>query len=529
MIPSSVCRKFLARKLRDYRPWGKLTDAQIEHKQMRLRIRPPIWSKLKRHQKVMVLLGAIKRRFYYTCDTGTGKTVTSIALGRYHRVANKARCFLVLVPNRINKAEWHLEIGKHSPDTKYVILPSSIEGKWEALRNRDPDTLFVVETYSGFYRMVTKMVPAPRARKKKNKLKLDPKLMREIVATFDGLIMDESNYAKNAKRVGRKVGSLPFRICRKISKTARFVFGLTATPFGRDPTDLWGQLYIIDKGETLGPTLGLFREALFTASFNGFGTEWHFPKKNKPLVHRMLANRSIRFTASAADLPKVTHIIKEVELPQDAEVLYDQARQLMIDAKGNPAKRDQAFMRMRQISSGFVGFTDDDTGEKAKVIFDENPKLEMLLAIIESSCDQHKIVVPHEFIYSGQAICAELSKLGIGHLLLNGKTRDPQSVRMQFADDKSKRVLVLNSAAGGRGANLQAGSYIVFYELPVAVDLRYQVKRRVIRQHSEHERVFHYDLIAKNTADRRILHNYRVGGDLFASIIEGRDIRKRRN
>src|ERR1700734_2167868 len=116
MIPSSVTKKFLERDLADFREYKKLTDAQLEQRRARLPIRPPIWEKLSRTQKICFIIGATQKRFFFAKDTGMGKTALSIALILYFVKLHHNKRILVLVPNKINKSEWAREIRKHAPD-----------------------------------------------------------------------------------------------------------------------------------------------------------------------------------------------------------------------------------------------------------------------------------------------------------------------------------------------------------------------------------------------------------------------------
>src|SRR5205085_11808192 len=113
---------------------------------------------------------------------------------------------------------------------------------------------------------------------------------------------------------------------------------MTATPHGRNPEDLWGQMMIVDGGETLGQTLGLFREVFFNKqkSFFGRDNKWEFRTSRTRLLTQIMNNRSIRFEAAEADLPRVSEIVKACTLPEDAEQYYNRALETLRKAgKGN--------------------------------------------------------------------------------------------------------------------------------------------------------------------------------------------------
>jgi SNF2 family DNA or RNA helicase len=299
---------------------------------------------------------------------------------------------------------------------------------------------------------------------------------------------------------------------------------MTGTPFGRDPQDLWSQFYLVDGGEALGETLGLFRAGFFKTKKGFWADEYVFDKHKEKLLHRAMAHSSVRFPANEADLPRVVPIVKQVILPDEANSYYRKAVEAVINASKNRNLREMQsyFLRMRQISSGFVGFIDDETGDRAQYEFKENPKLDMLMSILTTIPEESKAIIFHDFHCSGAKICAALKEYEIPHLYLYGMTKDPQTIRKEFEHGKHIRVLVLSNAAGWAGINLQIARYGIYYESPVPVIMRKQTSARFIRQYSPHEHVFLYDLVVKGTADEKILHFHKEGGDLFRAIVDGK-------
>lgn len=517
MIPKAAVKAFLDAPRDDFRPWKFMTDDELLDIYDKLPIDPPIYRRLRRHQKVCFLLGALHQRFAFFLDTGSGKTLLSIALARYFRRLKKVNRVLVLVPNRINLYEWRREIEKHSSGTSYAILSGSSADKWKILE--ESDALLNVVTYMGLVRMVGDLVKRKPKRgqkaKKGNQVKPSSSLLRRMRTLVDGLILDESTAVANH-------ASLPFRVVRQLAKDCEMLFDLTGTPFGRDPQPLWTQMYLVDNGYTLGPTLGLFREAFYTSSQNYWGGfDYAFKSSMSDTLNRVLAHRSIRYEADQADLPQVTRIITEVPMPLDAEAYMETIKKDLQGAQGNYQEMKNSFLRARQLAAGFVGFKDDETGDRAQFEFESNPKVEALLDLVQSIREDYKIVVGYDFIFTGKIISRALRDEKIEHVLMSGKTRDAEAQLTRFVKDPKCRVFVLNTS-GAFGLNLQMARYIVFFESPVPVILRKQMERRVERQGSKYQRVFMYDLVMRRTYDRRILQFHEEGKDLFEAIVDGR-------
>jgi SNF2 family DNA or RNA helicase len=483
----------------------------------KLEVRPPIWKRLRLDQRVCLVIGARKKRFAFFNETGTGKTFLSLALMRYFKETGDTTCNLILVPNKINKYEW-LEEGfhKHTPSMKCVVLHGSTEGKWAALNdNRQADAF--VETYMGFVRMCCDLKKVWRKRKgqkvKINKLVPNKKKIRTLMERFDGVYLDESTYVKNKAK-------LPWRLCNQLSKAANALFVLTATPFGRDVEDVWPQIFLVDRGETLGETLGLFRSAFFEEKENywGGGYEYKLTKEGKKAVSRRLDNISIAYPADQTVMPHLSRIPKYAVLPEAAEVYFERAKEAMKQAKGDYSETKNAFLRMRQISSGFVGFKDDETGDRAKFQFDENPKLDLLESIVTTIKPEHQFIVFHDFNHTTKLISNLLEELGITHATINGKTRDTNEQRERFRKGKVQG-LVLSNSAGGYGLNLQNAKYGIYFESPVGAILRKQTEKRFDRQYSLHKTVILYDLIVRGTVDESILRFHAEGRSLWKAIL----------
>lgn len=518
VIPKSAVRKFMNRKRRSFERWKEYRFKELNSKMRKLPVRPPIWKKLRKEQRVCLLIGAAVKRCAFFLDTGIGKTLLSIALARYFRKAKEAKRFLVLVPNNVNMYEWADQLREHSPRTKFTILDGSSAEKWEALR--DEDSLLYIATYPGIMHMVSKTT---ENKKGETKFARDEKRCRELEARIDGYIFDESTELGGHS-------SLTWRCFRSfVRRPEKMVFALTGTPFGKDPKMLWSQMYLVDHGETLGPTLGLFQAGFYREvenHFSGF-PEYKFRKKMAPVLHEMLQNRSIAYEADEATLPRLVPIIKTVRMSRDAVIHYDEAKAKFKAAVTSRGVRDLAlikntFLRMRQISSGFIGYYDDDSGKRAALEFDDNPKLEMLLSIVSSIYEDHKVIIFNQFTFSGGMISRELTANKIEHVRIYGGVKNQEELLTRFKRDDSCRVMLLNNDCGGFGLNLQVARYGIYYESPTSPIIRKQTRRRFERQYSKHKSVFQYDLVTQGTNDEDNLKALAEGRDLLDSVLRGK-------
>jgi SNF2 family DNA or RNA helicase len=362
------------------------------------------------------------------------------------------------------------------------------------------------------------MVENKRRSGGKMRVKWNESLMTKFVAQFDGLVCDESIKIMNRE-------SLFSRTCYQMRKRMEYCFELNATPFGRDPAAIWGQLFLLDLGATLGETLGLFRAAFYKGKEDYWGrTEWTFDKRKDEMLHDFLAARTISYEADEADLPKVVAEVLRVPMAKDAVEYAEQAKAHIVASKGNYIESKNAFMRMRQISSGWLGYKDDETGERAAATFSPNHKLDFLIDYVAGLNPKYKWIVFHEFNFSGAMIRKALNAEKINHAWIYGKTKDQDAELHKFVSTSAAQCpgLLLSNSAGAYGLNLQIAKYGIYFEAPVSPIIRYQTRKRFERQQSPHKTVFRIDLVVPNTYDESILRFHEEGKDLFDAIVRGK-------
>jgi len=513
MIPSSVVKQYLNRKLDSHTWIKKLSTKELDAALAALQPRPKLYPKLRQHQKACFLLGVAFPQLCFWLDMGTGKTLLALELLRYWFQVGRLRRAIIFVTSDKAFSSWERQFTDFGIDLPVTALTGSSEDKWVQLEEFG-DGLVLLPYPGALYMVGTKV----KNKKGKNKLAIDPKKLRRLAAWSQGLILDESTKASG--------DSLTFELISKLRKYASVRYALAGRPFGRDPITLWAQQYLIDDGATLGETKGLFREAFYIAKKNHWGNKYSydyiFDKRTQPLLSRMAQHRSITYTADECiDLPKVVPIREIVTLPEEAWAYRQHIIESIIAAKNNFRQMKNAFMRLRQLSSGFLGVINDETGERLEVAFDENPKLERLLELLDELPEGRKAVVFYEFTHSGKTIVQRLkTELGIDSIWLWSGTKDALKEQRRFEDRQGPTVAVIQNRVGAYSLDWlqRVANYSFFYESPLSSIDREQAERRLIRD-GQLRTVFQYDMITKNTADERILEFHRDGKNLFDALL----------
>jgi SNF2 family DNA or RNA helicase len=510
MISKSVVKAFLNAKRNSYL-WMKALKRDQLMREIRAFVPRPIfqtppWT----HQAVGFMIGMVEKRFIYHYDMGTGKTWILINLFNQFKREGKVRQGLIIAPRLVVLDSWRQAVEEHSQLDILCIDVKVIQSKWERLINSEAD-LTVID----YHGMQLALSREAKTTKGKRKLVKDDLKIKALLDKFQFLGIDEIHYAKHHD-------TLRFSILRQLAKM-EYCYGISGTLWGKDPTPLWAEFFLIDGGETMGETLGLFREAFFTKKPGYWQAMTYTFDENKiEDLNRFLNHRSLRYEdTECGDLPKMNERPIVVGWAPEQREHYINAVQGMISAGGDLRELDAAWLRMRQIIAGFLGWKDEYG--KHLLRFDAIPKLDALATIVESIIDNHKIIINHEYHESGKIIADWLKESKIKFAWLYGGTKDKPGALRKFLEDDDCRVFLMNSISGGTGTDglQKVCHHMAIYESPCDPITRKQLVKRVHRPGQAHPS-FIYDIQTKASVDIQILRSIQEGNDLYKKIIGNR-------
>lgn len=506
---------FLNREMDDFsflKQWRR-KDLLAELRE--LPVRPHITSAFKHwhHQLVSLLLCCTFRGFLLYLDPGAGKTRIMLEAFAYWRRRGEAHTMLAVCLNDVNAEVWEDEVRVHAPQFEIKLLTGSAVKRWQDFEETDAHVYVI--SYAGLRTMCSI--------KKNNAMILDQRKVWSLAKYIDFVAFDEIHKCKNPK-------SLTYKICKAISLKTSFRYGSTGTGFGRNPEDLWAQFLLCDHGETLGATLGLFREAYFRESF-GFGgwRIWTFDKRTQPQFQTALRHRSIYYRDNEiGDMPKRVRRVIRLSPSKTLTSYYNEALGYLQDAVYDDEIKNN-WIRMRMICSGFISYKDEDS---IRIQFElpNNPKLESLEAFVEQVPLDSKGIIVHEFIYSGLIIEKHLTKLGYEFVCLNGSVSSEQKRENYrvFRHAPRPRFMIMNWRSGGTGGNYQVSPHMHFYETPVSPIERKQTEGRIRRRDSKSKRVHYSDSIIRGSVEEDILVWLKDGRDLYAELMGNKSKKSRR-
>jgi len=471
-----------------------------------------------RHQAACMTIGISIPQFLFFLDVGGGKTKVVCDIFHFRRLRDGFMRMLVLVLSDTHYDTWIENVREHRPELRVVALAGSKLERFELIQE-DADIFLI--NYEGLMSYLTKLKPGKSGRQ------LDYRSAQIFAEHFGMITFDEIH------QVGNKA-SLRFRMCAQLSKYIPLRYGLTGSPFGRNPERLWTQFYLIDHGETLGTGLGMFRASFFTATDNYWGgVDYKFDERYVSLLHRTLNHRSLHYKESEIrDVPKVRRIPHRLSFGEDAEQYYMKVRDEFRRARGSLQEMQNSYLRMRQACAGFLSMKESLEGsgegkeEKFLVPFVTNPKLQELEALVDSLPESEKVIVFHEFVFTGNAICEMLTRKKIKWPRAGGAERGRGRSALasrRWHQDPSVRYLIANNHSGvttGINPHKIGCRRIVFFDSPDDPIVRKQAEGR-LRPALNPRRCYIHDFVIARGTDPLVLAWVREGKDLFNAIIAG--------
>lgn len=304
---------------------------------------------------------------------------------------------------------------------------------------------------------------------------------------FDMIVIDELSGFKNpqAKR---------FRALRKAAPAAKRIIGLTGTPSPNGLMDLWAQVYLLDRGERLGKTLGAYREKYFKAGArSGYVVyKWIPIRGAKEEIERRISDICVSMsTADYLTLPKRIDNIIPVQLSPVELMKYRQLEKdqiISLEGEDIVAPNAAAVMtKLLQLANGNV------YSAEGTVVPFHDKKVEALAEIVDTSGSP--VLVFYSFKHDLDAIQKAIPE---ARILNNEK---------DIADwnDGKVQVLLAHPASVGFGLNLQDGGHtIVWYGPTWSLELYQQANTRLYRQGQQKPVIIHH-LIAEGTVDEQVM------------------------
>lgn len=432
------------------------------------------------YQEKGISIGVRQACAGFSLAPGSGKTSIVYAIYKILKDLKFVDKMLVICPLKPAYNVWPRQ--KDTYDEFKDLRVCVLHGKdKEKLLQSDDYDIYVVnpEGLDWLFGPVVKHTPAA------NRVKL----VRE---KFQMLYVDESHKFKDTS-------TNRFKLMRKIIPIfkRRYIGTGTINPTGLE--DLFGQVYLLDEGASLGQYITRFRAQYFHQKpwdkYSYFPNAGAFETVAEKISEYMLVVRRDEIP----DLPPVVFDDRFIELPPASRKLYDQAlRDLLIALEGNTiiaANAAVASSKCRQIANGFVY----DANKVATRLHDE--KIEDLKAFIEE-LNGEPLVITYEFEDDKDRILEELKCPCIS--TGNAKKDDETIERFRRGGYPVVAGSIASISLGIDGLQDVCG-HIYMYGITWKLVDYIQVIDRIRRSGSKHSSVCIHRCIARDTVDERVV------------------------
>ena len=298
------------------------------------------------------------------------------------------------------------------------------------------------------------------------------------------------------------------------------ILGLTGTPAPNGLIDLWSQIYLLDRGERLGKTVGVYREAFFKPGrmdrSRHIVYEWAPRTGAEQDIHNRLSDLCVSMRAEDwLDLParidRVVPVILDSFTMQDYLALE---RDMILELGDEVITAGSAAAitgKLQQFAQGAI-YT-----EKPRWMEMHQAKLLAMDEIIEEANGKPALI-----FYWYKHDLARLQQRYPGARILD-KPKDIEDWNAGKIE-----ILLAHPASAGHGLNLQAGgNTIVWFGLTWSLELYQQANARLHRQGQEQAVIVHH-LIAEGTVDEDIMAALSGKADGQSALMEAVKARIRR-
>ena len=444
-------------------------------------------------------------------DMGLGKTVQALALLAHaieeHNTAAPGEPFapfLVVAPTSVI-TNWAAEAARFLPEAKVVTITETTAGK-TPLAERIAGAHLVLtsytllrmdeEAYTGYARTLGRTVDESTG---------------ELSAPegWGALLLDEAQFVKNT-------GTRAWSIARAMP--ARTKIAMTGTPIENNLMELWALLAIVADG--LFPSARAFRDLYARPAESGedpahaAATAARLRRRIRPLMLRRTKE------LVAAELPAKNDTRVNLPLAPGHRRIYDTHLQrerqkvlgLLEDMDKNRFTIFQSLTLLRRLALDAALIDPEAYAGVSSVKRDY--LVQQLPGLLEKG---HRVLVFSQFTGYLKSISARLAEEGIGHLYLDGSTRNRAEVIEAFTSGQEP-VFLISLKAGGFGLNLTEADHVFIMDPWWNPAAEQQAVDRIHRIGQDKE-VHVYRLVAEGTIEEKVMQLKESKAALFDAVV----------
>ena len=482
------------------------------------------------HQKAGCLLASKYDRFAFFYDTGTGKTIMSLAI-MYEKQRDYHSSFLILAPLAIIENAWIEDAKNYFPGMRIMPLCSrykqqdykNLYDTWK--KNGDIPERFLISQYEWetFFRKNERefrnTVAYIKLLSMSDHYIVNIEMFRRnpedyLIQKVDGLIVDESALLKNPYTESA-------RAVDEYSDEYKYIYLLSGKPAPNNSFEYYMQMRIVDP-ENFDMSPDVFKSTFFVAGRDSIVFR---NSEYEAIAAEMIAQRSL--IVSKEDCLKLKPQYEEVvpvtldpiSMKRYGDVMNGCFKKIAEMDRDNrnrflsTSRRLATITKLREVTSGFL----IDDNKECQTI---HRKKEMALLELINNYPGEQFVIWCSFVYEIERLMRILSRYGIA-VSAYGKTRKLQDNIYEFKQGRA-RFLIAHPKTLKYGVTLVNCQRAVYYSLSYSAEDYYQSHDRIYRM-GQQSSCYFYFLIAKDTIDETVyecVKNKMNSADTFLQIVK---------
>lgn len=374
-----------------------------------------------------------------------------------------------------------------------IVAPKAVCHTWENELIRFGEGLSYTTAYDGTVSERREIVKAVMSNEEFDILIVNYEMLTRFPPVINPttIILDESTRIKNTKAARTKAAY-------RIGRFVKFKWILTGSPIPRGVEDIYGQIYFLDQGTTLGKNYWAFMQRYFRAISIGAGRRmWQVsPTGTQQIKQRVAPLIFQRDRKECLRLPEKIYSRRMVTMNEEIKRHQTQVLSYwrLEGKETNSHLAVDSWLRM--LASGHSSDWTPINCDKYAACID----------MLDDIDRNERVVVWTNYVAENKRLVKEIRKAGYSVISIIGEvSHDDRRDALRSFESSDIRICVISEQCGAFGLNeLRDANYVCYFSNGYDLELRQQSEDRTFRAGREVP-CNYIDLVTEGSIEQHIL------------------------